>query len=79
MRAVLGISLAAGGLMMIWLGVRASQSFASGVTRLFSGSPTKESVLLLSAGAAAAAAGAWLLLGTARRPRWTRRKRRRRP
>ncbi|MCC6677543.1 MAG: DUF3185 family protein [Phycisphaerales bacterium] len=75
MRAPLGISLTAGGAVLIWLGLRASDSFASGVTRLFSGSPTKESVLLLSAGAAASAAGLWLVLTAARRPRFRRRRR----
>lgn len=61
-RAPLGISLAAAGAVLLWLGLRASESFASGVTRLFSGSPTKESVLLLAAGAALAGAGVWVLL-----------------
>lgn len=68
MRAILGISLTAGGAVLLWLGLRASESLASGVTRLFSGSPTKESVLLLTAGGAVIAAGLWLLL-TAMLPR----------
>lgn len=78
MRALIGISLTAAGAVLAWLGLRAADSLASGVTRLFSGSPTKESVLLLTAGAAVAAAGLWLLLTSARRPRFRRRQFRRR-
>lgn len=49
--------MVAGGGVLIYLGVRAHDSFASGVTRLFSGSPTRETVMLLSGGAAAVVAG----------------------
>lgn len=66
MLIILGTALLAGGAVLLFLGLRASDSFASGVTRLFSGSPTKESVLLLTAGAAVAGAGLVVLCSAPR-------------
>lgn len=74
MRGVAAAILIGAGLALLYLGWRASQSGASAVTRLFSGSPTRESVLLLTAGAGLAAGGAACLLGGP----GTRRKRRKR-
>jgi len=73
-RAMLGLMLMAAGGVLIVLGLRAHDSFASSVTRLVSGSPTQETVLLLSAGAAAACAGLVVALAPiSRRPRARRR------
>ncbi len=62
LRAGLGLALVGAGAWLFYLGTRAGGSFASGVTRLFSGSPTKESVLLCAAGIAVAVLGLFLAL-----------------
>lgn len=73
-RAVLGLMLMAAGGVLIVLGLRAHDSFASSVTRLVSGSPTQETVLLLCAGAATACGGLVVALAPiGRRPRPRRR------
>lgn len=72
MRRVAAAILIGAGLALLYLGWRASQSSASSVTRTFSGSPTKESVLLLSSGAGLTAGGVACLFGAP----GTRRKRR---
>ncbi len=59
---ILGLGLLGGGAVLLWLGFSASESSASAMTRLFSGSPTRESFQLLVAGAAAAAAGLGITL-----------------
>ncbi|MFN0011352.1 MAG: DUF3185 family protein [Phycisphaerales bacterium] len=57
LRAALGLALVGAGAWLFYVGTRAGGSFASGITRLFSGSPTKESVLLCAAGIAVAVLG----------------------
>ncbi|MGD9689601.1 MAG: DUF3185 family protein [Phycisphaerales bacterium] len=73
---LLGAALVGAGLVLAILGLRAHDSMASSVARLFSGSPTKESVLLLAAGGAGVLAGMVMLVapglagsGKARRAR----------
>lgn len=62
-RSALGLTLIAAGAVLLVLGWRAHDSFASDVTRLVSGSPTKQSVMLLAGGAGLACAG--LVIATA--------------
>ncbi len=58
----LSLALIGSGVVLCILGLRAHDSTASWVTRLFSGSPTKESVMLLAGGGAAVLAGVGLLV-----------------
>src|SRR6185369_4232938 len=50
MNTVLGITLLAAGALLIVLGINASSSFASDVSRTFSGSPTDRTIWLLVSG-----------------------------
>lgn len=61
---VLAFGLIGAGVVLCVLGLRAHESSASWVARLVSGSPTKESVMLLSAGGAGVAAGLGLLVAS---------------
>lgn len=65
LRIAAGLALTAAGVWLFWLGARASGSFASGVARLFSGSPTKETVLLSAGGVALAVLGLVVALAPA--------------
>ncbi|MBL8758031.1 MAG: DUF3185 family protein [Phycisphaerae bacterium] len=64
---VLGFGLIGAGVVLCVLGVRAHESSASWVARLLSGSPTKESVMLLAGGGAGVAGGLGLLVVGGRR------------
>jgi LPXTG-motif cell wall-anchored protein len=50
MNTVLGIALLGVGALLVVLGINASQSAASDVSRFFSGSPTNQSIWLLVLG-----------------------------
>jgi len=63
MTRIISISLLAGGIGLIILGINATDSFSSDVSRFFTGSPTDKAVWLLILGTIAAAAG---LVGTLR-------------
>lgn len=69
----IGIALVGAGVVLALLGLQAQDSFASSVTRLFSGSPTKESVMLLTGGGAALLCGVVLLVIPGSRPAGRRR------
>lgn len=64
---VLAFGLIGAGVVLCVLGLRAHESSASWVTRLLSGSPTKESVMLLAGGGAGVAGGLGLLVVVGRR------------
>jgi len=62
MNTVLGITLLAAGALLIVLGINASSSFASDVSRTFSGSPTDRTIWLLVSGILAAGLGLFFAL-----------------
>lgn len=64
MNKALSIVLLVGGIVLIVIGVNATKSFGSDVSRFFTGSPTDKAVWMLIGGIAAAAMG---LFGTMRR------------
>lgn len=63
MNKALALGLLAVGILLIILGVNASNSFSSDVSRFFTGSPTDKTVWLLIGGIIAVVAG---LVGLAR-------------
>jgi len=64
MNKVLSLALLVGGVALIVVGINATNSFNSDVSRFFTGSPTNKAVWMLIAGIACAAIG----LGLALRP-----------
>jgi hypothetical protein len=66
MNKAISIALLAGGIVLIVIGVNATKSFNSDVSRFFTGSPTDKAVWMLIAGIVATAAG---LFSTMRRER----------
>jgi len=62
MNTVLGITLLAAGALLIVLGINASNSFASDVSRTFSGSPTDRTIWLLVLGIVSAGVGLFFTL-----------------
>ena len=63
MNKAASIALLAGGIVLIVLGVNATESFSSDVSRFFTGSPTDKAVWMLIGGIVAASIG---LFGTTR-------------
>jgi hypothetical protein len=63
MNKAISIALLAGGIVLIVIGVNATKSFSSDVSRFFTGSPTDKAVWMLIGGIVAAAVG---LFGTMR-------------
>lgn len=63
MNKPLSLALLAGGILLIILGINASTSFGSDVSRFFTGSPTDKAIWMLVGGVAAAVVG---LFGLAR-------------
>jgi hypothetical protein len=57
MNKSLSIALLVVGILLIFWGIQAGQSFSSDVSRLFTGSPTDRTVWFLVAGIAAALVG----------------------
>jgi hypothetical protein len=57
MNKILPLALLVGGVVLIVVGVNATHSFASDVSRTFTGSPTNKAVWLLIAGIASAVVG----------------------
>ena len=57
MNRILGVILLAGGIVLLVMGVQASDSVASSFSRLFNGSPTDKAIWLLLGGAVAAGLG----------------------
>jgi hypothetical protein len=63
MNKIVSIGLLVGGIIMIVVGVNATHSFSSDVSRFFTGSPTDKAVWMLIGGSVAALVG---LMGTFR-------------
>jgi len=62
MNTVLGITLLAAGALLFVLGINASNSIASDVSRTFSGSPTDRTIWLLVLGIVSAGVGLFFTL-----------------
>jgi hypothetical protein len=63
MNKALSVALLVGGVVLIVIGISATNSFSSDVSRFFTGSPTDKAVWMLIGGSVAAVVG---LLGTLR-------------
>jgi hypothetical protein len=63
MNKIVSLALLAGGIVLIIIGVNATNSFSSDVSRFFTGSPTDKAVWMLIGGILAAVIG---LAGTLR-------------
>jgi divalent metal cation (Fe/Co/Zn/Cd) transporter len=61
MNKIVSLALLAGGIILIVLGINATNSFSSDVSRLFTGSPTDKAMWMLIGGIIAAIIG---LMGT---------------
>ena len=59
----ISIALLAGGIVLIVIGISATNSFSSDVSRFFTGSPTDKAVWMLLGGIVATAVGTFTLLG----------------
>jgi len=57
MNKAVSIALLAGGIVLIVIGVNATQSFSSDLSRFFTGSPTDKAIWMLIGGIAATAIG----------------------
>jgi drug/metabolite transporter (DMT)-like permease len=67
MNRIVSLALLVGGVVLIILGVQATNSFSSDVSRFFTGSPTNKAVWMLIGGVVAAVAGLAGLAMTGRR------------
>ena len=56
-RRAMGIALLVGGVILLVFGLNASESFASEVSEVFTGSPTDRSIWMIVLGSVTAAAG----------------------
>jgi len=61
MNKILPLALLVGGIVLIVIGVNATNSFSSDVSRFFTGSPTDKAVWMLIGGSVAALAGLAML------------------
>jgi drug/metabolite transporter (DMT)-like permease len=60
MNNLIGLALLVGGIVLIVLGINATNSFSSDVSRFFTGNPTDKAVWMLIGGVVAAIVGlAW--------------------
>ena len=57
MNKIISLALLAGGVVLIVIGINATNSFSSDVSRFFTGSPTDKAVWMLLGGSVAAVAG----------------------
>lgn len=61
MNKIISLALLAGGAVFIVIGINATNSFSSDVSRFFTGSPTDKAVWMLIGGVVAALTGAAML------------------
>ncbi len=64
MNKLVSIILLAGGIVLMIVGINATNSFGSDISRFFTGSPTDEAIWMLLGGAVAAVIGLVGLLST---------------
>jgi hypothetical protein len=57
MNRIISLSLLVGGVILMIIGINATNSFSSDVSRFFSGSPTDKAVWMLIGGSVAAVVG----------------------
>ena len=57
MNKVVSLAILAGGILLIILGVSATKSFSSDISRFFTGSPTDKAIWMLVGGAVATVIG----------------------
>lgn len=62
MNKVISLALLAGGIVLIVIGINATNSFSSDVSRFFTGSPSDKAIWMLIGGIVAAVAGLATLL-----------------
>ena len=62
MNKSLALALLVGGIVLLVYGYNAAQSFSSGVSRIFTGSPTNKAIWMIITGAIAAIVGLFGLL-----------------
>jgi uncharacterized membrane protein YidH (DUF202 family) len=62
MNKILSLALLVGGVVLMIIGINATNSFSSDVSRFFTGSPTDKAVWMLIGGIVAAVAGLALTL-----------------
>jgi len=67
MNKLASLALIAGGLTLIIFGVRATHSFSSDVSRIFTGSPTDKAMWMLIGGIVTAVIGLTMTFRTSRR------------
>lgn len=63
MNKAFGIALLVAGIVLLAMGLNASKSFESDVSRFFTGSPTDKSIWLIVGGLAASIVGLFCALG----------------
>jgi len=68
MNRIAGIAVLVVGLFLVGWGINASDSLSSGITRIFTGSPTNRAIYLMVGGAILTIVGASMTWGR-RRPR----------
>ena len=61
-RRVIGVALLVGGGILLYFGMNTSQSFASDMSEMMTGSPTDRSIWMLVVGGVAAVAGGILAM-----------------
>ena len=66
MNKAVSLALLAGGIVLIGIGVNATNSFSSDVSRFFTGSPTDKAVWMLIGGIVAAVAGLFGMMRSSR-------------
>ena len=66
MNKIVSLALLVGGVVLIIIGVNATNSFSSDVSRFFTGSPTDKAIWMLIGGVVAALAGLTMTLRGAR-------------
>ena len=66
MNKIVSLALIAGGVVLIIIGINATNSFSSDVSRFFTGSPTDKAIWTLIGGIVAALAGLTMTLRGAR-------------
>ena len=61
MNKLISLALVAGGIVLVVMGVNATNSFSSDVSRFFTGSPTDKAVWMIIGGVVASLAGLTML------------------
>lgn len=64
---ILAIVLLVAGVCLLFYGMQASHSFSSGISRIFTGTPTDRTIWLIAGGLVAAVAGLFMFMRGAKR------------